>query len=359
MFFILPVQAKTERPNIVIVLTDDQGKNDIGAEGNPHIITPNIDAFYHDSVRLSNFHVSTTCAPTRGALMTGRHSNRINVPHTVKGRSQVFHDEIMLPQVLQENGYATGHFGKWHLGDNYPFRPEDRGFQEVVRLGAGGVSQGPDFWGNDNFDDTYWKNSVPTKYQGYSTDIFFDEALSFIEKNKHRPFFAYISTNAPHTPWTVPEKFVDLYEGNDAVHKEIKKFYGMITNIDDNFGRLQQKLKELNILDNTIVIFMTDNGTVAGHHVYDAGMRGNKGQITEGGHRVPFYLQWHNKSLNGGRDVKELTAHFDLLPTLVDLLDLKFTPVKLLDGKSIKPLLLGNKQDWPNRTTFIRHAAGI
>ena len=171
-----------DKPNVIILITDDQGYGDLGCHGNSVIHTPNLDHFYQEAVRLTNFHVSPTCAPSRSALMTGRFTDRLNCFHTIAGRSQLFRDETILAQVFAQNGYKTAMFGKWHLGDNYPFRPEDRGFQEVVRIGGGGISQGPDYWGNDYFDDTYWHNSVPQKYKGYCTDVFFENAMNFIDK---------------------------------------------------------------------------------------------------------------------------------------------------------------------------------
>ena len=342
-----------ERPNIVLVITDDQGKNDLGCEGNPYIKTPNLDQFHAQAIRLTNFHVSTTCAPTRGALMAGRHTDRLNVFHTINGRSLLFEDEVILPQILAQNGYVNGMFGKWHLGDNYPFRPMDRGFHEVVRHGGGGVGQGPDYWGNDYFDDSYWHNGETQAYEGYCTDVFFSEALNFIETNKDRPFFCYISTNAPHGPLNCPEEYLDLYTDNEELPDYHKRFYGMITNIDDNFKRLRDKLNALNLTENTILIFMTDNGTAGGQRVYDAGMTGGKGSIMEGGHRVPFYMSWPEGGLSGGKDINQLTAHYDILPTLVDLLNLSFTPIKPLDGKSLVPLLKGNDESWPNRILFV------
>ncbi|MDW7692183.1 arylsulfatase [Flammeovirgaceae bacterium SG7u.111] len=346
-------QSKKSKPNIVLVITDDQGKNDLACEGNPYIKTPNIDKFHSESIRFTNFHVSTTCAPSRGSLMTGRHTNRLNVFHTIAGRSLLFEDEVLLPQVLAQNGYTNGMFGKWHLGDNYPFRPMDRGFHEVVRHGGGGITQGPDYWGNDYFDDTYWHNGEVEEYKGFCTDVFFSEALDFIEENKDNPFFCYISTNAPHGPLNCPEEYIDMYKDDENVPAHFKRFYGMITNIDDNFKLLQDKLEKLDLIDNTILIFMTDNGTAGGHKVYDAGMSGGKGQVTEGGHRVPFYIRWPNGELTGGKDIETLAAHYDVLPTLVDLLGLKLNPIKPLDGKSWKPLLEGKKAAWENRILFM------
>ncbi|MGQ1784578.1 MULTISPECIES: arylsulfatase [unclassified Saccharicrinis] len=359
LFAVVPLYASgakditREKPNIIVVITDDQGMGDLGCMGNPYIQTPNIDQFYSDAVRFTNYHVSTTCAPTRGALMTGRHTNRLNVFHTITGRSILFEDEITLPQVFAENGYTNGMFGKWHLGDNYPNRPEDRGFHEVVRHGGGGITQGPDYWGNDYFDDTYWHNGQPQKYEGYCTDVFFEEALSFIQKNKENPFFCYISTNAPHGPRNVPGEYFDRYIENKNLSEKEQRFYGMITNIDDNFKLLEEKLDDWDLTENTILIFTTDNGTAAGQKVHNAGLRGQKGSVLEGGHRVPLFIRWPNGQLTGGKDIDKLVAHYDLLPTFVDMLDLDFNPAKPLDGKSLKPLLYNEGSKWENRILYV------
>ena len=346
-------QTSKQKPNIIIVITDDQGMGDLACEGNPCIKTPHIDKFHSDAIRFTNYHVSTTCAPTRGALMTGRHTNRVNVFHTITGRSLLFEDEVILPQVLAQNGYTNGMFGKWHLGDNYPYRPEDRGFHEVVRHGGGGITQGPDYWGNDYFDDTYWHNGETEKYKGYCTDVFFSEALNFIEENKDHPFFCYISTNAPHSPYNVPKEYLDIYKDLDQLPLRLRRFYGMISNIDDNFKALEDKLDALNLSDNTILIFTTDNGTAAGRSTYNAGLRGGKGSEYDGGHRVPLFIRWPNGELTGGKDIDKLVAHYDLLPTFVDLLDLDFNPVKPLDGISLKPLLYNEDTDWGNRILYM------
>ena len=192
-------------------MTDDQGYGDVGAHGNSMIKTPNIDKLHGESVRLTNYHVDPTCAPTRSALLTGRYSSRTAFGTPLWGVRSSHEDETMVSNVFADAGYATGFFGKWHLGDNYPHRPEDRGFQEVVRHGGGGVQQTPDYWGNDYFDDTYWHNSDPTHYDGYCTDVFFREGMRFIEENKDEPFFAYIPTNAPHGPLFVEERYWKPY----------------------------------------------------------------------------------------------------------------------------------------------------
>jgi arylsulfatase A-like enzyme len=339
-----------KQPNVILIITDDQGYGDLACHGNPIIKTPALDQLHAESTRLTNFHVGPTCAPTRASLMTGRYCNRTGVWHTIMGRSLLRKDEKTMADVFAENGYQTGFFGKWHLGDNYPFRPEDRGFQQVVRHGGGGITQTPDYWGNDYFDDTYFHNNgVTKKYKGYCTDVWFDLALKFIELNIHKPFFCYLATNAPHGPFNVPPKYKAMYENVKKVPNAA--FYGMITNIDDNINRLNNQLKKLRLVENTILIFMTDNGTAAGHRNggFNAGMRGNKGSEYDGGHRVPFFIRWPNGTIQSGKDINRITAHVDVLPTLIDLCSFEHPKGVEFDGSSLKPLLLAEEITWPNR----------
>ncbi len=337
-------------PNVILVITDDQGYGDLGCHGNANIRTPNLDALYEQSVRLTDFHVGPTCAPTRAALMTGRYCNRTGVWHTIMGRSLLRRDEVTMADIFTAGGYRTGIFGKWHLGDNYPLRPQDRGFQEVLVHGGGGVGQTPDIWGNDYFDDTYWHNGVPEKHAGYCTDVWFDGAMQFIEANRDRPFLVYLTTNAPHGPYRVPESYRELYAGRDVPNAG---FYGMITNIDENMGRLLARVRALGLEENTVLVFMTDNGTAADLRQgkgFNAGMRGTKGSEYDGGHRVPCFIRWPAGGLGGGRDVTRLTAHIDLLPTLIELCGLSKPAAVTFDGTSIAPLLKNNDADWPQRT---------
>jgi len=340
-------QDTRRRPNVVLVMTDDQGYGDLACHGDPLLQTPNLDALHGSSVRLTDFHVAPTCSPTRAGLMTGRYCNRTGVWHTIMGRSILRGDEITMGDVFTAAGYQTGIFGKWHLGDNYPARPQDKGFQEVLIHGGGGVGQTPDYWGNDYFDDTYWRNGKPTAVEGYCTDVFFDAAMEFIETNQDRPFFAYIPTNAAHGPYNVDEKYSDPYR-EAGVEGGKANFYGMITNIDENMGRLVEKLDELGLADDTILIFMTDNGSSVDGH--SAGLRGRKGSEYDGGHRVPFFLRWANGGLvDAGTDIDRLTANVDLLPTFIELCGLKAPTGVHFDGTSIAPLLRGT-DDWPDRT---------
>ncbi|MBC8877031.1 MAG: arylsulfatase, partial [Planctomycetes bacterium] len=342
-------------PNVILVLTDDQGYGDLACHGNPMIRTPNLDRLHAESVRLTDFHVSPLCTPTRAGLLTGKDPVRLGAWGTTWGRSLPSADAVTLGDVFAASGYQTGCFGKWHLGDSYPYRPRDRGFREVLIHGGGGVGQTPDYWGNDYFDDTYFHNGTPEKFQGYCTDIWFDAAMRFIEANRSGPFFAYIPTNAPHGPFNVAEKYSKLYSDDPNVPNAA--FYGMITNIDENMGRLVEKLDALGIAENTILFFMTDNGTAAGFRGgkgFNAGMRGAKGSLYEGGHRVPCFIRWPGGGLTGPRDVDRLAAHIDVLPTLVDLCGLKTPEGATFDGVSLAPLLLGQNDRLADREVFVQ-----
>jgi arylsulfatase A-like enzyme len=343
------------KPNVVFVLTDDQGYGDLGCTGNTIVRTPNIDKFYDDCIRFTQFHVGPVCAPTRAGLMTGHYANSTGVWHTYGGRSLLRKDEWTLASALKENGYRTGIFGKWHLGDEYPYRPHDRGFETAIVHGGGGVGQTPDYWGNDYFNDTYSVNGQHRKFKGYCTDVFFQQALRFIEANRETPFFCYIAPNAPHTPLNVEKKYSDLYR--DKTNVERAQFYGMITNIDENFGMLRQNLVAWNLEDRTILVFMTDNGTRTGVTVdtmqfvvdgFNYGMRGRKTSEYDGGHRVPFFIRWPEGNLEGGKDIDELTANVDFMPTILDLCDVPTKEGKTFHGRSIKPLIEG-KQEWEER----------
>lgn len=338
-------------PNIVFILTDDQGYGDLACTGNPFLKTPHIDRFHQDALRLTDFHVGPTCAPTRAGLLTGHYCNSTGVWHTVGGRSLLREQEYTLADALSAAGYTTGIFGKWHLGDSHPYRPHERGFQKAIYHGGGGISQMPDYWGNDYFDDTYFVNGEPQKFEGYCTDVFFDQALQFIEENRERPFFCYLSCNAPHAPWNVEDRYADPYR-QAGVPENRARYYGMIENVDENFGRLCERLQSLGIEENTLLIFMTDNGTLGGCEVtpegfvtegFNAGMRGIKGSPHEGGHRVPFFLRCPSLNLTGGRDIDSLTANIDFMPTLLDLCGVKPPESLNFHGISLRPLLEGKE----------------
>lgn len=350
--------SETERPNVILVITDDQGYGDIGAHGHPHIRTPILDRLHSESVRLTDFHVDPTCSPTRSALLTGRYSTRTGVWHTIMGRSLMAPEEVTMAEVFADHGYRTGMVGKWHLGDNYPLRPQDQGFETAFYHPAGGVGQGPDYFGNDYFDDIYVRDGVLEETTGYVTDVWFDDALRFIETHRNEPFFLYLSTNAPHGPYFVDERYAQPYR--DLGFPEIMaRFSGMITNIDDNMGRLTARLDELNLTENTILIFMTDNGSAEGWanwrnqegtwDGFNAGMRQGKGSEYDGGHRVPFFIRWPSGGFSDGYDVPLLSAHIDVLPTLAELCGL--TLLGDLDGTSLVPAL--QSESMPERTLFV------
>ena len=336
-------------PNIVFVITDDQGYGDLGCTGNPRIKTPHTDKLANESIWLTDYHVAPTCSPTRAALMSGHWTNRTGVWHTIMGRSMLRANEGTLGQFFKENGYETGMFGKWHLGDNYPYRPEDRGFTEVYRHGGGGVGQTPDVWDNAYFDGGYFHNGKIVKAEGFCTDVFFKEGNRFIRESvkQKKPFFAYISTNAPHGPLHAPQKYLEMYESES---NRVAAFYGMITNIDDNVGKTRALLKELGVHDNTIFIFTTDNGTAGGRQIFNASMRGQKGSEYDGGHRVPFFMHWPNGGMDKLKKIDTICHAIDVAPTLLDLTGGGMPKDYQFDGISIRKLLdTKGRVDWPDR----------
>ena len=343
------------RPNIVLVMTDDQGYGDLGFTGNPILQTPHLDAFARQSVRFTDFHVSPTCAPTRASLMTGRHEFRSGVTHTINERERLSLKAVTLPQILKTVGYTTGIFGKWHLGDEDAYQPGQRGFDEVFIHGAGGIGQTyagscGDAPGNTYFDPAIRHNGRFVKTKGYCTDVFFAQAMQWMDaKRKDKsPFFAYITPNAPHAPLQCPEDYAKRHAGK--VDTNTAKFFGMIENIDDNFGRLMTKLDEWGLARDTLVIFMTDNGGTVGVKTFNAGMRAQKGTPYEGGVRVPAFWRWP-AGFSGDSDCPALTAHVDILPTLAQITGAKLPEVNL-DGRSLLPLLKNPQAEWADRFLF-------
>ncbi len=360
------------RPNIILVMTDDQGMGDLSCMGNKVLRTPNIDRFYQMSTRFTDFHVSPTCAPTRSSIFSGRHEFRNGVTHTIKERERMALSTTTFPQLLRKSGYETGIFGKWHLGDEDAYQPYNRGFSEVFIHGAGGIGQAyegscADFPPNREsegkyFDNVILHNDTIVQTEGFCTDVFFQAALGWIKKQHEArtPFFAYVSTNAPHGPMLAPEKykkrFADL--GWDA---GTQGRYGMIENIDDNFGVLMQKLDEWKLWDNTLVIFMTDNGQ-AGRSgklngkrtpIYTAGFKTGKGSPWEGGTHVPAFWRWKGK-LGEGVDIPALTAHIDLYKTFCELTGTEIpSDIQPIDGRSLLPLLQNPDADWADRNLFV------
>lgn len=348
------VAAPVSRPNIVFVITDDQGYGDLGFTGNPVLKTPHLDRLAAESSQLKDYHVAPTCSPTRAALLTGHWTNRTGVWHTVNGRSMLRENEISVGQILKDHGYATGMFGKWHLGDNYPYRPEDRGFTEVYRHGGGGVGQTPDVWDNSYFDGSYFHNGRIVPAKGFCTDVFFAEAQRFIRERAaaKQPFFAYIALNAPHDPLHAPEKYSALYPDQD---RGLAEFFGMITNIDDNVGTTRALLRELGIADNTLFIFTTDNGTAYGEKVFNAGMRGKKGSEYEGGHRAAFLAHWPAAGWTKPHVNDTLSHAVDIVPTLLDLTGAPTPAGVKFDGISIRPLFdpAAKNPVWPHERMIV------
>lgn len=333
-----PGQDALPRPNIVIVITDDQGYGDLSYFGNPILRTPHLDRLFSEGVVLTDFHVTPVCTPTRGQLMTGQDALR-NGARTVPAGSNMIWPEIpTLPQVLREAGYATGHFGKWHLGDHYPNRPFDRGFEKAIWHGGWGVSSDVEF-DNDTEGIRYLDGPVVRKSSRYCTDLWFDEALAWMEdcRRQGRPFFCYIATNAPHDPYWAQAKDAAPYQGK--VGPIVAQFFGMIANIDENIGRLDDFLSTTGLKDDTIFIFMTDNGGTAGVRVFNAGLRGAKGSYYEGGHRVPCVIRWPRGGIAGGRKLEAPTQVQDIFPTLLELCDIRSERPQRFDGISLAPAL--------------------
>ncbi len=344
---------KRSVPNIVLILTDDQGYGDLSCHGNPVLKTPNLDRLHAEGVRFTEFHVSPTCAPTRCSLLTGRHEFKSGVTHTILERERMSLKATTLAQVLKSAGYTTGVFGKWHLGDEPERWPDKRGFDEMFIHGAGGIGQTyagscGDAPGNTYFSPAILHNGKFEKTAGYCTDVFFGQATRWIDSVKgKRPFFAYIPTNAAHMPLQVPKEYEQRYAGK--VPAQAAKFFGMIANIDDNVGHLLAKLKQWGIERDTLVIFMTDNGGTAGLRVWNAGLRGGKGTPWQGGTRAASFWRWPGTLQPA--DVQRLAAHIDVFPTLVELAGAKVPRdvAAKFDGRSLTPLLRNPHAPWADR----------
>lgn len=358
--------AKEGAPNVILILTDDQGYGDVSAHGNPLLKTPNLDDFRNQAVRLTDFHVAPMCSPSRGQLLTGIDAMRNGCTAVCQGRSMMRAELPTMADYFAKSGYATGHFGKWHLGDSYPHRPQDRGFQETIHHRAWGITSLADHW--DNYTNPYFDpilshNGVDKKFSGYCTDIFFDETMKWIEQQQTegKPFFVYLPTNTPHVPDIVAKKYSKSYEGTHADGKRIPaKFYGMIANLDENLGRLEAFLASKDLLENTIVIYMADNGTQStrAKEIFNSGMRAKKTSVYEGGHRVPFFVRWPKGNLAHGKDIDELTQVQDILPTLIEFCDLKPIESPLsFDGVSLSGLLSGSDKELPDRKLVIQYRA--
>lgn len=358
-------------PNVLIIITDDQGYGDFGFTGNPHVKTPNLDSFAEESIRFTNFHVCPVSAPTRSALMTGRYSLRTGVRDTYNGGAMMASSEVTIAEVLKSKGYITGHFGKWHLGDNYPMRPIDQGFDESLMHLGGGMGQPGDIttWprrDSSYFDPVLWHNGKKEKYNGYCSDIFTSAAIAFMEENRNRPFFCYLAFNAPHTPLQVPEEYYNIYRDTDPSQgfeddrrpfpemtekdkEDARRVYAMVTNIDDNIGRLMKKLDETGLADNTVVIFMTDNGPQ--QRRYNAGLRGLKSSVYRGGTHVPFWIRYPAAGIKN-KDIGYLSANIDVLPTIAEICNTEVPAGIKIDGINLLPVIKGEKKEGADRTLF-------
>ena len=360
MFSSVTKAAEVSRPNIVVIMPDDQGYGDHGVTGNSVIRTPNIDALAQDSASMSDFYVCPVCSPTRASLMTGRYHYRTRVVDTFKGRSMMEPEEVTVAEVLQDAGYATGIFGKWHLGDNYPLRPDDQGFDESYIHRGGGLAQPSEPIENNRryTNPILFENGKQIETEGYCTDLYFDAAIRFIDRCKQegKPFFVYLPTNAPHGPYhDVPQELYEYYKtvdlksimvGKRGNVDQLARIAAMIENVDQNIGKLDQHLKEQGLFDNTMVVYLVDNGP---NSMRFAGpFRGMKATVHEGGIRSPFFVRWP-KRLRPGTVSDRIAAHIDLLPTIADAAGVKVPRNANVDGRSLLPLLEGKSPDWPDR----------
>ncbi len=347
----------TRPPNVIFVITDDQGYADIGYHGNPVLKTPNLDQMARESVQLDSHHHDPLCSPSRAALLTGQYACRNGVWHVIHGRHLLNPAAVTMADIFAADGYHAGMFGKWHLGDNYPFAPQYRGFDETLCHRGGGIGELPDYWGNNYVDDVYFRNGAPVRCHGYCTDVFFDAALAFIESHKEAPFFVYLAPNAMHAPHIVPDSYAEPYLAL-GVPDERAKFYGMIANFDENMGRLFARLKLLGLDEDTLVIFTADHGTASGYDPatgdgYNAGLRGVKGSVYDGGHQVNFFFRWSGH-LPAEHKIRQPTAHIDILPTLIDICGLCSDFDLEFDGLSLADLLRGDDHELPERSLVIQ-----
>ncbi len=353
------------RPNVLVIMTDDQGYPEISAHGNPVLQTPNLDRLHGQSLRLTDYHVAPMCTPTRGQLLTGLDAARNGAVNVSSGRALIRAEVPIMANYFGDAGYSTGVFGKWHLGANYPYRPQDRGFQESVWYPSSSIPSVPAFWGNDYFDDVYMHNGKEKQFKGYCADVFFNEAKRFMSESakKNQPFLCYLATNTPHGPFWPKEEDRKLISDvlsksrfdhlDDGLKKRLALYLGMIRNIDWNMGKLMKFLEDENLAKDTILIFKTDNGSLLGPQYFNAGMRGKKTEIWEGGHRVPCFIRWPGGGLGEPRDIGGLTQVQDILPTLLDLCRIKPKKTIAFDGISLATVLRGKKQVSEDRVLII------
>lgn len=359
-----------ERPNVVLVISDDQGYGELSAHGNPVLRTPHLDRLHAESVRLTDFHVAPMCTPTRGQLMTGLDAFRNGAINVSSGRTLLRRELPTLPQLLADAGYRSGIFGKWHLGDAWPYRPEDRGFHEAWWFPSSHLGSVPDHWNNDYFDDMYFHQGRRAATEGYTTDVLFAKAIEWMraEVSAGRPFFCYLPTAAPHGPYYVSTEYrAQMAEAVQAARdrlptlppprlEQLTRYLAMIANLDDNVGRLEEFLREAGLRDNTIIVFLTDNGSTFGADYYPAGMKGRKTTLWEGGHRVPCFVHWPGGGLRPPGDVPGLTQVQDLLPTLLELCGVSRAADAPCDGVSLAGVLRGTATPPEDRMLVINYS---
>ncbi len=336
--------AKPSRPNVLLIMTDDQGYGDIHSHGNDSLDTPNLDRLAEQGARLQRFFVSPVCAPTRASLLTGRYHLRCGVFGVTRGAETMRASEVTLAELLRQAGYQTACFGKWHNGAHYPHHPNGQGFDQFVGFCAG-------HW-NNYFNSRLEENGQPRQTSGYINDVFTSRSIDFIKANKNSPWFCYLAYNTPHTPWQVPDRYWEKYGQRQLKNQQARCAYAMVENIDENVGRLLEALDTAKLADHTIVVFLTDNG--ANSDRYNAGMKGRKGSLHEGGSRVPCFIRFPGRIPPQTR-LAPITAHIDLLPTLCDYAGVPIAEELKLDGTSLVPLLspvAGRAAPWPNRTLF-------
>lgn len=344
-------EAAQRKPNIVIILTDDQGWGDLSMHGNTNIRTPNIDSLAQAGVRFDRFYVSPVCSPTRASLLTGRYHPRSGIHGTSRGQERMDPSEVTLGDVFKAAGYATACFGKWHNGSQVPYHPNARGFDEFYGFCCG-------HWSN-YFDTTLEHNGKVVQTQGYINDVLTDKAIEYIAAKKGRPFLCYLAYNTPHSPFQVPDKYWNrlanrkiTMRNRDPEKEELPKTraaLAMCENLDWNVGRITKQLTDLGLADNTIVVYFSDNGPNSWR--WNDGMAGRKGSVQEGGVRVPFLIRWPGHIVAKGT-IPQIASHIDILPTLADLAGVSTAKCKPLDGVSLRPLLEGRANDWPDRMIF-------
>ena len=335
--------AQNTSPNIVLILADDMGWGDINANGNPLIDTPVLNRLAQQSMNFNRFYACPLCAPTRSEILTGRYFLRTGVSSVSQGYENMRPNETTIAEILKQNGYSTGCFGKWHNGAYFQQHPNRRGFDEFTGFLMGHLGY--------YYDAIYQHNDQDVKTKGYSTDYFTDQALGFIQRNKDNPFFCYVPYNVPHSPFQVPEKYFRKYKAK-GLDNELSCIYGMVENMDENIGRILSRLEELKLRENTIVIFLSDNGPNTLR--YNGGMKGKKGSVDEGGVRVPFYISWPGKIKPGMTD--QLAQDIDMLPTLLSLCKINFRPELPIDGKNLSPIILKNKNPF-DRSIYSRQGS--